>query len=43
MKLFELKLEPQNCSDSKCDGEITWDETDRDYVCMTCGKTAEQD
>ena len=38
MKLFEL--EPQYCSDPDCDGEITWDETNKKYVCMTCDKPA---
>lgn len=34
------KLEPQDCIDPECDGEIVWDETDREYVCMKCGKPA---
>lgn len=39
MKLFEI-TEPQYCSDPDCDGEITWDETNKKYVCMKCDKPA---
>jgi len=41
MKLQDLyELEPQHCVDSDCDGEITFDETNQDYECMKCGKSA---
>ena len=35
-----IKLEPQDCIDPGCSGEITWDETDKQYVCMVCDKPA---
>ncbi len=37
-----IQLEPQDCVDPKCDGEITWDESGKDYVCMTCDRSATQ-
>lgn len=41
MKLHEVFREPQHCSDPSCDGEITYDETNRGYECMKCGNPAE--
>lgn len=38
MKLHEI-MEPQDCSNPNCDGEITYDETNRGYECMKCGKS----
>lgn len=35
-----MNLEPQYCIDPECDGEICWDEDGKDYVCMTCDKSA---
>ena len=35
-----IKLEPQYCSDPDCDGEITFDESAKKYVCMKCDKEA---
>ncbi len=43
MKLFEIsgrKPEPQHCVDPDCEGEIVYDETNKDYECWTCGKSA---
>ena len=45
MKLYEVlgrksRLEPQHCVDPDCEGEIVYDETNRDYECMKCGKSA---
>lgn len=36
-------LEPQDCTDPECDGEITFDETRKDYVCMTCDLSATEE
>jgi len=42
MKLRDLiEMEPQHCSDPNCDGEITYDETNRRYECMKCGNPAQ--
>ncbi len=30
------KLEPQNCGLNHCEGEMTFDEECRQYVCMMC-------
>jgi hypothetical protein len=37
---MSIKLEPQDCSDPECDGEITFDEDKGQYVCMECDKEA---
>lgn len=38
-----IHLEPQDCIDPECDGEITFDETRKDYVCMTCDRSTSED